>query len=241
MSQILYGFGMVALYFIVFVCIILLIRKLFAARSERFRKTLHMGALFSIFVFLYAFKVWWHAVIVCLILIIIIFPVLHFAEKLKGYSTLLVQRKPNEVKWSMIQLFIAFAVVITVSWGIFDSSYLAIASLFTWGFGDAAAALVGKRYGKHKLRARLIEGVKSVEGTVAMATTAFLACAAVLLLKGATTWYVSLIAAAAAGIAASIVELYTRNGADTITCPLAAIFVLTGILWAFGGIVPVWM
>lgn len=99
MSQILYGFGMVGLYFVVFVRIILLIRKLFAARSERFRKTLHMGALFSIFVFLYAFKVWWHAVIVCLVLIIIIFPVLHFAEKVKGYSTLLVQRKPHEVKW----------------------------------------------------------------------------------------------------------------------------------------------
>ena len=241
MSQILYGFGMVGLYFVVFVCIILLIRKLFAARSERFRKTLHMVALFSIFVFLYAFKVWWHAVIVCLVLIIIIFPVLHFAEKVKGYSTLLVQRKPHEVKWSMIQLFVAFAVVITVSWGIFDSSYLAVASLFTWGFGDAAAALVGRRFGKHKLRARLIEGVKSVEGSVAMAVTAFIACAAVLLIKGTTVWYLSLIAAAAAGSVASIVELYTRNGADTITCPIAALVVLCGILWTFGGIMPIWM
>lgn len=241
MSGILYGFGMIALYFVVFVCIIVSIRKLFGAKSERFRKTLHMGALFSIFVFLYAFKVWWHSVIACSVLIIIIFPLLHFAERLKGYSTLLVQRKPHEVKWSMIQLFAAFAVVITVSWGIFDSRYLAVASLFTWGFGDAAAALVGRRFGKHKLRARLIEGVKSVEGSVAMAITAFVACAAVLLIKGATVWYISLIAAAAAGIAASVVELYTRNGADTITCPLASLVVLTGIFWAYGVIMPVWM
>jgi phytol kinase len=240
-SRFLYGFGMVILYFVVFIGIIIPIRKLFSTKSEKFRKTLHMGALFSIFVFLYAFKFWWHAVIACLILIIIIFPVLHFAERLKGYSTLLVQRKPNEVKWSMIQIFTAFSIVLTVGWGLFNSRYLALASLFTWGFGDAAAALVGKRFGKRKLRGRLIEGVKSVEGSVAMALVAFVACAIVLFVKGETPWYISLIAAGAAAVVASIVELYTRNGADTITCPLAALVVLSVILWAFGGITPVWM
>lgn len=241
MFQFLSGFGMVVLYFILFVCLLLATRKLFAAKSEIFRKSLHIGVLCSIFLFLYAFKVWWHAVIACIALTILIFPVLHFAEKFKGYSTLLVQRKPNEVKWSMVQIFVAFAIVITVSRGLFASNYLAVASFFTWGFGDAAAALVGKRFGKHKLRARLIEGVKSVEGSVAMAVTAFLTCAVVLLFKNATAWYISLIAAAVAGIAGSVVELYTRNGADTITCPLAAVVVLSGILWAFGGLTPVWM
>lgn len=240
MSQFLSGFGLVILYFIIYVGLIVATRKLFAAKSEIFRKLLHIGALLSLFVFLYAFKIWWHAVIACLMLIILIFPVLHFAEKLKGYSTVLVQRKPNEVKWSMVQIFAAFAIVITVSKGIFASNYLAVASFFTWGFGDAAAALVGKRYGKHKLRARLIEGVKSIEGSAAMAVTAFLTCAVVLLSKGATVWYISLIAAAAAGIVGSIVELYTRNGADTITCPLAALVVLSSILWASGGIAPIW-
>ncbi len=240
MSQFLSGFGILIAYFVVFVSIIIPTRKLFSAKSEPFRKMLHIGVIFSLFVFLYAFNVWWHAVLACFVLIILIFPILHFAERLKGYSTLLVQRKPNEVKWSMIQIFVAFSMVLTVGWGLFNSGYLAVASVFTWGFGDAAAALVGKRFGKHKLQGRHIEGVKSVEGTVAMAVVAFLACLAVLLVKGATVWYISLIAAGAAAIVASVVELYTRNGADTITCPLAALVVLSGILWAFGGITPVW-
>ena len=125
-------------------------------------------------------------------MIILIFPVLQFAEKFKFYSTFLVERKPKEVKWSMIQIFAAFAIVISVSWGIFDSKCLTVASLVTWGFGDAAAALVGKRFGKHKLRARLIEGEKSIEGSIAMAVTAFLACAAVLLISNVTVWYICL-------------------------------------------------
>lgn len=240
MSQFLFGFSMLILYFIVYACVLFAIRKFFSKKSERFRKLLHIGVLFSIFVFLYAFKVWWHAVIACLVLSILIFPILHFAERIPGYSTLLVQRKPNEVKWSMVQFFFTFAVVISVSKGIFNENYLAVASLFTWGFGDAAAALFGKRFGKHKLEAKLIEGVKSVEGTVAMAIIAFLTSITVLLFKGATPWYISVLAAAAAGIASSVVELYTLKGADTITCPLASLVVLSGILWAFGGIIPVW-
>lgn len=241
MSDFMYGFVMTLLYFIVFISIVLAVRKQFAADSERFRKLLHIGVLFSVFVFLYAFKVWWHAVVTCLILIILIFPVLHIAERFKGYSTLLVERKPYEVKWSMVLFFTAFGIVIAVSWGIFDARFLAVASLFTWGFGDAAAALVGKRFGKHKLTARLIEGTKSVEGSVAMAITAFVLCAAVLLIKNVTPWFISLIAAAAAAIAATIVELYTLNGADTITCPLAALVVLAAILWVAGGIEPIWV
>ena len=49
------------------------------------------------------------------------------------------------------------------------------------------------------------------------------------------------LAAATAGAAGSVVELYTLNGADTITCPLAALVVISAILWAFGAITPVWL
>ena len=87
----------------------------------------------------------------------------------------------------------------------------------------------------------MIEGTKSVEGTVAMAITSFLICSAILLYSGLVRWYISIFAAIMAGIVASIVELYTRNGADTITVPLATLAVLSGILWAFGGLVPVWV
>lgn len=235
------GFGIILIYLVLCFSMIFLTRRMFSDKSEVFRKLLHFGILFSVFVFLYAFEVWWHAVIACLVLSILLFPVLHFAERLKFYSVLLVQRKPNEVKWSMIQMFSAFGIVISISKGIFGSNALAVASLFVWGFGDAAAALIGKNFGRHKLRAKMIEGTKSIEGSVAMAVTAFLICAVVLLSKGSNPWYISIFAAASVGTVSSVVELYTRNGADTITVPLSALAVLSGILWAFGGIKPVWM
>lgn len=240
MSEFLAGFGMIVLYFLLYIVVAVFTRRLFVNKSEVFRKLLHIAALCSIFVFLFAFKIWWHAVIASVILSFLIFVVLHFAERIDGYATLLVQRKPNEVKWSMVQLFASFGIVIAISKGLFASNALAVASLFVWGFGDAAAALVGKRFGKHKLKGRMIEGIKSVEGSVAMAVTAFCVCAAVLLCKGMVPWYISVFAAAVAGVVGSVVELYTPNGADTITVPLSAVTVLSGILWAFGGLVPVW-
>lgn len=241
MVEFLNGFGVLILYYMLFIVVVLFTRRFFAPKSEIFRKLLHIGALFSIFVFLFAFSIWWHAVTAGVALSLLIFLVLHFAERFKSFDTLLVQRKPNEVKWSMIQMFAAFGIVISVSKGIFDSNALAIASLFTWGFGDAAAALVGKRFGKHKLEGKMIEGTKSIEGCVAMTAASFCICAVVLLCKGFVSWYISIIAAAAAGIVGAIVELYTRNGADTITVPLATLVVLSVILWIFGGLVPTWM
>lgn len=235
------GFGISVLYLVLFFCAILPIRRRFEENSELFRKLLHFGILLIIFIFLYAFRVWWHAVIACALIALLIFPVLHFAERCKAYAVFLVQRKPNEVKWNMIQMFSAFGIVIAISEGIFASDALAVASLFVWGFGDAAAALIGKRFGRHPLRGRMIEGTKSVEGSAAMAVTAFLICAAVLLIEGSSPWHISILTAAAAGVASSVVELYTRNGADTITVPLAALAVLSGMLWAFGSLRPVWL
>ena len=47
-------------------------------------------------------------------------------------------------------------------------------------------------------------------------------------------WYVSLTIAALTAAASSIVELYTRNGMDTVTCPFAAAAVLLSLLHLWG-------
>ena len=241
MTGFLTGFGISVLYLLLFFCSILLMRRSFSERSEGFRKLLHFGILLMIFILLYVFEVWWHAVVTCALIAALIFPLLHFAERFQPYAVLLVQRRPNEIKWNTLQMFAAFGIVIAVSQGVFGSCALAVASLFVWGFGDAAAALIGKRFGRHKLRGRMIEGTKSVEGSAAMAVTAFLICAAVLLCENRDPWPVSVLAAAATAVVSSVVELYTKSGADTITVPLAALAVLSGILWAFGSLRPVWL
>jgi len=56
-----------------------------------------------------------------------------------------------------------------------------LASVLAWGLGDAAAALVGKRFGRHFVRGRLVEGCKSLEGTFAMFVVSFISVMIVLI------------------------------------------------------------
>ena len=48
-------------------------------------------------------------------------------------------------------LFIMFTALIAVAWGVFHRAELAAASILMWGAGDAAAALIGIPFGRHKL------------------------------------------------------------------------------------------
>lgn len=162
--------------------------------------------------------------------IVIIYPLLSLAEKLNCYSELLTERKSGEIKHSLILVFIMFAALNSICWGWLGNRWLVLACISAWGFGDAAAALVGKKYGRHYLEGRLIEGRKSVEGTLAMFTVSFISVLIILLIKGNAPWYFSMIIAALTAAASSLVELYTRNGMDTITCPFAAAAVLLPLL-----------
>jgi len=94
--------------------------------------------------------------------------------------------------------------------------------------------LIGKKYGKHYLEGNLIEGRKSVEGTFAMFTVSFISVLIVLLINANVAWYISLIIAALTTAVSSTVELYTRNGMDTITCPFAAAAVILPLLYLLG-------
>ena len=94
------------------------------------------------------------------------------------------------------------------------------------GPGDAVAAIVGKKFGKHKLQGKMIEGVKSVEGCVGMAITSFLCTLPVLLTMSGLPWYVSLLFSALIAPIASLTELYTKKGFDTVTVPLVSALIL---------------
>lgn len=132
-------------------------------------------------------------------------------------------------------VFVMFAAVICVCWGWLGDKLLALASVYAWGFGDAAAALVGKRFGRRALTGAHIEGRKSVEGSLAMFATSFVCVAAVLLFRGGLPWYGYLVIPAATALAAAVVELFSLRGMDTITCPLAAMAVLLPLVHLMGG------
>ncbi|GAE88839.1 diacylglycerol/polyprenol kinase family protein [Acetivibrio straminisolvens] len=228
------GYGMLLSYFAVCASSALVLRRFVPMPDELFRKILHMILLGSIFGWIYAFETWWVSAIAAIVFILMVFPILAFAERIPGYSKLLIERKKGEIKRSLIVVFVMFAILICLCWGWLGERYLVLASVLAWGLGDAAAALVGKRFGRHFIRGRLVEGCKSLEGTFAMFVVSFISVMIVLMVHGKVVRYACIPISAATSAVCAVVELYTKNGMDTLTCPLAAAAVLIPLVQLWG-------
>jgi len=223
------------IYFIVLATAALLLRKLSRIPDEPFRKLLHCILLGSLFVWTLVFSTWWLAALSAIAFALAVYPLLKLAEKIPGFSKFVTERKKGELKHSLLVVFFMYAAVVSVCWGWLGDKFLALCSIYAWGFGDAAAALVGKRFGKHDLSGGHIEGHKSMEGTLAMFSVSFISVLAILILRGGMPWYAYPLTALATAAVSALVELYTLNGMDTISCPLAAMAVLLPIVHLFGG------
>ena len=88
-----------------------------------------------------------------------------------------------------------------------------------WGVGDAAAALFGIPFGKHKVKSRLTDGKKSWEGSAAMLAVSFLCGFSVLLWGQKLAPSHALWAAGVAAALATLTELVTPSEYDTVTVP----------------------
>lgn len=212
-------------YFLVYMFslagVVFLINKIFALPKELFRKLLHFIAFSSVIVMIYAAKNWISASLVPVFIIMLMYPGLSLAEKDKRFTELVVERRKGELKSSLLQLFGTIALIITISWGFLGHKELAVAAILMWGFGDAAAALIGKRYGKHKvLRFKHVDHKKSWEGTAAMSIVAFAFGIASLMIIGNIPIVYCVIAVIIAAPLAAITELVTKNGYDTVTVPI---------------------
>ena len=230
MQEFFVGLATVCVYFIICASVSLLFRKIIKIPDELFRKILHFILLTSLFVFVFAYSTWWISALTCICIIAIAYPILFFFERFKTYSETVTERKKGELRSSLIIVFVMFATVISVCWGGFGEKILALAVIYSWGYGDAFAALVGTKYGKHKIYKK-----KSLEGTLAMLITSFISVLVILLAYNLIPWYGSLICAFAVSAAVSLVELYTPDGLDTITCPFASMAVMVPLVMMFGG------
>lgn len=229
MKELCIGFLILCAYFAVCALAAIICRKSFKIPDEIFRKILHFILLGSIFVFTYAYQTWWISVIACIVFIIIVYPILLFAEKLKTYSQTVTERKKGELKSSLVLVFLTIAAVITICRGIINNKHLVLAAILSWGIGDAFAALIGTKFGKHKIYKN-----KSLEGTLASFATSCVVVFIVFFAADLLPWYYSLITAVIAGWAVSLTELYTPNGLDTVTCPFAATAVIVPAFLLFG-------
>ena len=97
-----------------------------------------------------------------------------------------------------------------------------VAAILALAFGDAAAALVGRRFGRHPFavgRAR-----KSLEGSAAFFVVALLVCAVFPRAE-------SVAAVAAFALATTLAEAFAGDGLDNVAIPLAGLLALR----LFGG------
>lgn len=231
------GVCTILIYFVALASGAIVLRRFLRIPNEVFRKLLHFILLGSLLVWMLAFPEWWMAAGTALVFAAAVYPLLKLAEHWQGYSAFVTERSAGELKRSLLVVFAMYALVAAICWGLLEEKLLALCSIYAWGFGDAAAALVGKRLGRHGLTGRHIQGRKSVEGSLAMFIVSFLAVLTLLVFRGGMRWYAYLVIAMIVAAVSAAVELFTRNGMDTITCPLAAMTALLPLVYVFGGMV----
>ena len=227
--QVLRCFGFLLAFIFPCLLVLLPIRFLTKVPPFVFRKLLHIAAFTGVSLMILWAESWLAAALTSGLLALILYPILHLAEKQPWFDRLFVQKSPGEIKRSMLLLFIMFTAVIAVAWGVFHQAELAAASILMWGVGDAAAALVGIPFGKHKVRCRFTDGKKSWEGSFAMLLSSFAVGVLVLTLTQKTGWPRALLSAGIGALVGMVTELFSPSEYDTITVPVVILAVLLAL------------
>ncbi|MBQ9989307.1 MAG: TSUP family transporter [Clostridia bacterium] len=209
------------------ITVLLLARHFFAIPKELWRKLLHLVAYTSSLFMMFKSHSWLTTSVCCLLFAAIVYPILHFAERWKGYAVFFNQRYSGEIKKSLLLLFCTHAALIALSWGWLDKPYIAITSILMWGIGDTAAALIGKRFGKHHVHLPLADPLKTWEGSSAMMITAFCTGFVALLMASPLKWHICLALAAISAPIAAYVELISHGGNDTVAVPTGVTIILS--------------
>lgn len=222
-------------YVIPAAAIMLTARRFLKIPNELFRKILHFILLGAYFPLLFGFKTWWISAGFIAGLIVIIYPILALAGRIPAYSAFVNERKKGELNNSMILALSTAAISISICWGFFGDKLLTMACVYAWGVGDAFAALIGKQFGKHKIKLPFADPHKSWEGSTAMFLAAVLSVMIVFQIRGGLDFGSCLLISLLAATATTYVELCTRNGLDTITCPAVAMVVILPLVKLLGG------
>ena len=115
-------------------------------------------------------------------------------------------------------------------WGVFHDLNAAAAAILMWGVGDAAAALVGIPFGKHKVNFRPVNGKKSWEGSLAMFTAAALVGIVILCLCSGSFTGTSILCVLLMALAGTTAELLSPSEWDTVTVPVTMLAVALVLL-----------
>ena len=220
--------GTLVAYILPCVLVLLPIRLLTKVPSYVFRKMLHVVAFTCVSLMILVAGSWQGAALTSVLVAVVIYPLLAAVEKEPWYPRMFVEKKPGEIKRSLLMLFFMFAAVIAVCWGLFGQPHLAAAAILMWGTGDAAAALIGIPFGKHKVRIWLADGKKSWEGSAAMLLVSFASGLGMLLAAQGLLLPRALVMALVGALLGTATELFSPSELDTVTVP--AVIAITLVL-----------
>ena len=118
---------------------------------------------------------------------------------------------------------ISFAAIIWLLW---DRPYLLVASLMSMTWGDALAAIVGRRIGKRIYK--VAGSTRSLEGSGVMFLVSWIATLVPLLLLAPTPVSLgsAVVTAAVTALGATVVEAASPWGIDNLTVPAVSVLIL---------------
>ena len=225
-GDVLHCVGVLVGYIVPAVLVLLPVRLFSKVPSFVFRKLLHVVAITCVTLMILAARSWPAAALTSIMIAAVAYPLLGLIEGMPWYGRLFVEKEPGEIRQSLLMLFFMFAAVIAVSWGLFGQPHLAAAAILMWGTGDAAAALVGIPFGRHKVHLPLTDGKKSWEGSFAMLVTAFASGLVVLLAVQRMPVGQALVCAGIGAVLGAATALFTSSKYDTVTVPVVVVATL---------------
>ncbi|MDI9441419.1 MAG: hypothetical protein QM392_04665 [Bacillota bacterium] len=238
------GVGMFFIYFITGAGSIALISWLVKIPREIMRKAYHLMACGSVFVLLAYFEHWHGALAAIGLFSLVVLAVVPLGMVLP-VRRISIQRggTVGEILYQAGLFALGLAVLISLIWGLVGEEYkihIAV-GITALGLGDASAALIGKYFGKTKLRLKLFDRRKTIEGSLAMTGFAFIGIFVLLLLF--TDIHIGLTLATALVLAclSAFLEAVAVHGLDTILIPLIIAFSSLGLFLLNLHVVQLWL
>ena len=197
-----------------------LLRRLGHRPQEFTRKFIHIGVGMWVVGTVLLFETWYLALIPPAT-----FVVINAISYWRG--TFKAMESEEKGNLGTIYFPIAFGAVIYYFW---SQPVLMVASMMPLTWGDAMAAIIGRRYGHYRYT---IGGrTRSLEGSVAMlfwswaTTSVALFVMPYLLGKPLINWMLALIYGGVVALVCTLVEAFSPWGIDNLTVPAAAVLVL---------------
>lgn len=237
------GTGALFLYYLLVVALVpVALMSLTRMPRELARKLHHIFYGLSIFILVEGFETWYFAVLAAATLVAVAYPALFWLERQPYFQRAFTQRngEQGEFRRQLLLVQLSFALLLALTWGLLghEHRYLAVAAVMAWTFGDAAAALFGKAFGRRKIRHQLVDEGKTHEGSGAMTAFAFAALFITLCWFGGVPWWAAALAGMLVAPLSAAVEAISPAGTDTISVPLATVAalypVLTLLEWVAG-------